>query len=562
MELTAKDNLNISTNVVISRKFILEQLGITKEKIKFVKSFRKRVLYQMIINWVMDEPLPSDSKLKEIDKYLQPYDILCELEEWEAAAKILFNRLNTPIKEELHEQLDIWGYHSIRVDLYLKLQGKLSLDLDVIILNRLGQTYLALEQYQKAEESYNKALHIANEINNPIEKLLALCGLGNIRLRQNDCHSAKTYHEESEKILCKDTNEKQKRIIFQSKGNLCQALKQHNQAINYYEMSLNISNKINDRRGAATALFSLGKNYNFIGEMEKAISFYLESLEIYYEIDDFVGQRCANYNLAQIYETKGQLHKAKFRYEQSLIVPNGLDDSFIKNDSFYRLGNICYRLGYLTEAVNNYEQYLHSIFEREIRFDVFLNLAGSYRYLGQIDKTILCYKKCLNLINNDSEKNPLIASHVFCNLSLIYNDKKEFKTAVKYSLKAIKNYQRVTNKKEVLKGKSYSLGNLGIALRGIGKYRAAIKFFNQALAIAEDLHDYSNQGVQLRDLGITYEKMGMLDKAFEYLHKSEEILNQQGLPQEKSQTIITIGKTYQKYGEYQKAKLYFNKAKY
>ena len=69
---------------------------------------------------------------------------LCELKVWEEAGKIIMVCLNTPTNEELHNQLDTWGYHSEQIELYKKLLNQVNPSFDAILLNGLGNAYYVL----------------------------------------------------------------------------------------------------------------------------------------------------------------------------------------------------------------------------------------------------------------------------------------------------------------------------------------------------------------------------------------------------------------------------------
>lgn len=113
-------------------ELILVELGIEPASVKSIKPSR-RTHYIAVINWLTEyKPQPDASNLEKVRGYLEAFQHLCEVQAWEAAIKILFTRLNTPTYEELHEQLNTWGYYRVQADLYNRLLNKLSPSLDAI----------------------------------------------------------------------------------------------------------------------------------------------------------------------------------------------------------------------------------------------------------------------------------------------------------------------------------------------------------------------------------------------------------------------------------------------
>jgi len=124
----------MENNLTPSGDLVLEQLGINPHNLRADFPTREqRLQYRAVIQWLTDYKPKSDStNLKKVCNYLEAFHHLCAVEDWERASKILFIRLNTPTNEELHAQLDTWGYYSEQIDLYSRIVGKLSPSLDTI----------------------------------------------------------------------------------------------------------------------------------------------------------------------------------------------------------------------------------------------------------------------------------------------------------------------------------------------------------------------------------------------------------------------------------------------
>lgn len=122
----------MENNLTPSGDLILEQLGINPHNLSADFPTRKqRLQYRAVVQWLTDyKPKLDATNLEKVKGYLEAFHHLCQVEDWERASKIFFIRLNTPTHEELHAQLNTWGYYREQIDLYRRIVGKLSPSLD------------------------------------------------------------------------------------------------------------------------------------------------------------------------------------------------------------------------------------------------------------------------------------------------------------------------------------------------------------------------------------------------------------------------------------------------
>lgn len=123
----------MTNNLTPSGDWVLEQLGINRHTLRADFPTREqRLQYRAIVQWITDYKPKSDTNLEKVKGYLEALNHLYHVEDWERASKILFIRLNTPTNQELHDQLDTWGYYSKQIYLYSRIVGKISPSLDTI----------------------------------------------------------------------------------------------------------------------------------------------------------------------------------------------------------------------------------------------------------------------------------------------------------------------------------------------------------------------------------------------------------------------------------------------
>jgi tetratricopeptide (TPR) repeat protein len=230
---------------------LLAEIGVTPETIKSLKSTWQRTQYRAIINWITKyKPVPNASNLDKVRGYLEACHHLFELENWEAASKILEVRLNTPTRDQFHNQLNTWGYYREQLELFVKLLGKLSPDWEMTLINGLGNLYNSLSDYKTAIDYQQQHLAIARTVGDRQGEGLALGNLG---------------------------------LNFYFQGD-------YQQSISYSEQSLLIVREMKDRRAEGAALGNLGLAYDALGDFATAIDYQQQRLAIAQEINDYRGQ--------------------------------------------------------------------------------------------------------------------------------------------------------------------------------------------------------------------------------------------------------------------------------
>ncbi|HEV2799671.1 MAG TPA: tetratricopeptide repeat protein [Pyrinomonadaceae bacterium] len=104
------------------------------------------------------------------------------------------------------------------------------------------------------------------------------------------------------------------------------------------------------------------------------------------------------------------------------------------------------------------------------------------------------------------------------------------------------------------------LGNLGIAYAAIGKYRQAIKFFEQALAIARDIKDRIAEGRSLGNIGTAYRSLGEPRLSIEYLEQYLAINKEVGNKRGEGIGLTNLGNAYVDLGDMHRAIKFFEQA--
>lgn len=284
--------------IIPSSDFILNDLGINPQKIKFIKPLWKRTSYRAVINWLTKyKAQKNSSNLVKVKGLLETFNHLCELENWNAAYKILLIKLNTPSNQDLRNQMFIWSYYREQINLYTKLVGKLSPDIDLIILRSLGNNYYSLTKHSEAIYYFEQSLNVARKIGNYHGEGAALGNLGVAYLFLGRYEQAIDYFNQHLISARKEKDLLGESRALSNLGTTYYEQGNYGEAIKYHKLRLPIAEEINDRRGIGNAYGNLGNAYNGLGNYVEAKTYHEKHLNIAQEINDRLGESASLCNL-------------------------------------------------------------------------------------------------------------------------------------------------------------------------------------------------------------------------------------------------------------------------
>ena len=247
-------------------------------------------------------------------------------------------------------------HYEIIADEYIKISDyttaivyyKKGLDLNptkkeaVSLENKIGRTYYFLSDYDKSIEYLNKALILAEKINDTINQSLILNNIG---------------------------------IIYQKTGN-------YQKSIEYLNKSLKYKILLNDSVG-------IGNTYNNLGiafyqvDLDKSLQFYEKALNIREIINDSIGIAVSYNNIGLIYFQQNNYSIAYEYFKSSLKIKEKIND---QKSIAITLNNIAEVLLY-SEKYSEAIEYSNKSLEIAIKSEAQLQIANSYSTLSS------CYEK-------------------------------------------------------------------------------------------------------------------------------------------------------------------------
>jgi CHAT domain-containing protein/tetratricopeptide (TPR) repeat protein len=132
----------------------------------------------------------------------------------------------------------------------------------------------------------------------------------------------------------------------------------------------------------------------------------------------------------------------------------------------------------------------------------------------------------------------------------------QYQAAIKFWQQALAIYQQIKDRN----GEANSLGNLGSAYNSLGQYPKAIEFHQQSLAIQREIGDRNGEALSLMNMGIAYSELGQYPKAIEFYQQSLSIQRQIGDRNGQALSLMNIGNVYFDLEQYPKAIEFFHKS--
>jgi tetratricopeptide (TPR) repeat protein len=181
---------------------LLRLLGIDLPKLKITNSVEQRSHYRAISNWLTKFKTPSNaSNLDRVKGYLNAFDHLCKLKEWNKAVIVIASHIDSPLKERLFEELQGWGEYNIVISICNQLLGKVSEDFDCYLYNQMGMAYQRIGLYREAIDFFKKSLDISSEFEDILIQGEALGHIGDTYRLIGEIDKATNYIEKSWEIL-------------------------------------------------------------------------------------------------------------------------------------------------------------------------------------------------------------------------------------------------------------------------------------------------------------------------------------------------------------------------
>ncbi len=315
------------------------------------------------------------------------------------------------------------------------------------VFNCLGNTYNLLEQYDTAIEFLNKALETDRKLGMNNKVAIDLECIGGVYEARGRFDKAIEYYEKALSIDRELGQEERVSADLHHIGDIYKASEQFDTAIKYYEGSLDIYRKLwkEDNIFFGHGLVEVGEILMTTGQHERAIKYYEEGLDVFRKLEEGHSVATILNMIGKAHELQGEYKSAIKWYEDALDVSRqfGLEDK-------------------TSTCINN--------------------VGNIYNMLGQYDKSIDYFEKALEI---DRELGELALKEMDSkNLDMVYNYYWSKHDKIIYPYEQALAINRKFEKDSDI---SRDLNRIGMAYALMGKYKTAIKYSKESLAIIEAL---------------------------------------------------------------------------
>lgn len=273
----------------------------------------------------------------------------------------------------------------------------------------------------------------------------------------------------------------------------------------------------------------IGVVYQTKGNLDEALKWYNKVLLNKEIVLDSLSPYIANSynNVACIFIVKGNYDEAMKLLNKALNIEEQVLDSLDSNlvNSYNNMGSIYLRQGNYDEAMKWIEKAMKI---RELVLDSLSPiLAESYNNMGMIysakkefEEGLKWYNKALKIY--EQVLNPLspgLAS-TYGNIGSIYLKKGDYDEALKWYNKALNIKEQVLDSLSPELASTY--GNIGIVYNYKGELDEALKYYNKALTIREQVFDSLSKDLSglYFNIGVLYLEKNEYNKVLEYFNKA------------------------------------------
>jgi tetratricopeptide (TPR) repeat protein len=291
-------------------------------------------------------PAPPWESLEDLTAYLEGFYHAGELGEWQLAYDILNEERGGDGKNKsVHYFLELQGFYRQQAQLYEQVIAGSQREQDCHrkSLNRLGNCYYFLGEYEKAIAFYQRCQDISEELGDQRGVASSLGNLGNCYQYLGQYEKAIAHHQQYHDISEEIGFRQGVAISLGNLGNCYKDLGRYEKAISYHQQHYDISEEIGDRQGVARSLGNLGVCYEDLEQYEKAIAHHQQHHDISEEIGDRQGVAISLNNIGEVLIKLEQYNEAESKIQESLVISQEINYRYIIAYSFKALAEIAHQ---------------------------------------------------------------------------------------------------------------------------------------------------------------------------------------------------------------------------
>jgi len=290
-----------------------------------------------------------------LNHYLQA---LSEIEKRKDKKKLVL------INQKIGELFQEWGVPEKALSYYntaLGLEPSKTNEESVILLERIAEVHLSLNQKEQALDKYFGLLEIMRRKKDPLQTKRILEKIAFIYSLSNDLENSLKYN-----LQLLEINNQLKDVVSAAAtmnviGNHYKDLKNFEKALEYYQSAIGINRQANKNgendNNIVTNLINIGTIYQSRGDNRNAIKSFNEALEIKKKTGTPVEVAVMHNYMASLYLAQGNYSDAEDHTKESISLLNGTDNQRIQARNYKRLSEIYQKQGNYERALASYQDY-------------------------------------------------------------------------------------------------------------------------------------------------------------------------------------------------------------
>jgi CHAT domain-containing protein/Tfp pilus assembly protein PilF len=391
------------------------------------------------------------------------------------------------------------------------------------LANRIGLTYIDLNQYDMAIKYFNWALELAGETKDKKSKGIALNNLGITYRFLSHYKKSIEYSKQALETFYGIKDKKSEYVALNNLGKVYSSLSQYENAIVYYEKGLELARETKNRTAECALLSSLGTAYWHLSQYQNAIKNYEQSLKIASEMKSKESKANALNNLGAAYGNLSRYSKAVEYFNQALKNARQVKDRSTECVALNNLGFAYNSLSRYEEAINFFEQSLKIAYELKNKTGEGItlnNIAAVLTQLGQFEKAIKYFEQALKIASETKDR---FNEGVTLNkMGKVYLHLKQYHEAIDLFENALKVAREVRNKF----GEARALNNLGETHCCTQQYEKALNYLHEGLKIAREVKDKEGESSILNHLMLVWKNLKVRPLAIFYGKQSINIIQE------------------------------------
>lgn len=292
-------------------------------------------------------------------------------------------------------------------------------------LNRIGINQWKQSNYKAARNTFMRTLRIARALNDAGAEARALCNVGLMNTNMGNNEKGLKFLEQSLKVTGFSEVSGLRANTLCNIGLTYWYMGDNPLALEYYKKALSIYKKLEDLNGQAYIMRNIGILKRNMGLFARAIELTEKAFQIYRELGDRQGQCHSLNSIGNIKMYLGMYDEAQSKYEEALDIACDLDDKLMESIIKTNSGVIEYTYCNYEKAISIHLEALTISREIDDMEGVAENtghLANAYSMLGHKEKALKTYKEYLNIMQSmDADSRTALVRTKMAGLELSIN---------------------------------------------------------------------------------------------------------------------------------------------